>query len=127
MAVLYDHVIASFDTEIKPTGKVNWEIHHPKGPLGIPLPPRPIPHPGMTKLHHELHLVINGPDGSDVSKCVQSVVTGPLLAALIVAYDVTKGGLKAAEDAVLTPLQACLGQGFAANFNDYATLQIWDA
>jgi hypothetical protein len=119
MAVLYDNVVASYDDSVQPTGTIHW------GQTGG-LIPLPVPHVEMKKLHHELHLIISGPDGSDVSGCVRGAAFVGLLAGLITAY--TTGGLAlpAAEQAAIAALLACLGDKFQANFQDESHWVTWD-
>jgi len=128
VAVLYDHVLAAFDTEAQPTGKV--VIRYEGGQAGSlwppkpPIPPHPVPHPEMKKHHHEIHFIIQGPQGADVTHCVQSAVTAPLIAALVAAYTLGKD-VDAAEQPIKDALQTCLGQGFAVNFEDHDSWVTW--
>jgi hypothetical protein len=128
MAVLYDHVLAVFDTEAQPTGKV--VIGYEGGQSGSvwpprpPIPPHPVPHPEMKKHHHELHLIINGPDGSDVTHCVQTAVTAAQVTALVAAV-AAGAGWDAVKQSIEDSLQACLGQGFAANVEDHDSWPTW--
>ena len=119
MAVLYDHRVASFDDSIQPTGTIHW------GKSGG-LIPVPIPHVEMKKLHHELHLVINGPNGADVSNCVQNAAVVGLLTAVVVAYATGGAATAAAEAAFTGALEGCLGAHFSATFQDHSHWITWD-
>ena len=119
MARLYDHVIATYDDSIQPTGTIHW------GKSGG-LIPVPIPHVEMKKLHHELHLVIDGPDGADVSGCVQTAAFVGLLAGLLAAYATGGAGLAAAESAATEVLVGCLGSKFQARFDNQSHWITWD-
>ena len=105
MAVLHDHSIASLDDSQQPTGTIHWTQ---SGGL-IPVP---VSHVEMKKLHHELRLVINGPDGADVSACVNQAAFAGLLAGLVAAYVTGGAGIPAAEAAAITTLTNCLGNTF---------------
>jgi hypothetical protein len=119
MAVLLDHQIAAFDSGIRPTGAVHVK-------LSGGLIPVPVPHIEMTKTHHELHLIIEGPEGSDVTRCLQDATFAPLLPAIVTAYIAFGAGLSAAEDAALAPLRACLGNPITAQFVDQTAQVTWD-
>lgn len=119
MAVLYDHVIAPFDDSIQPTGTIHWT----KSGGFIPVP---IPHAEMKKLAHELHLIIEGPDGSDVGGCVQSAAFVGLLAGLVATCLTGGAALPAAEAAAVTMLLACLGDKFSARFDNQSHWVYWD-
>jgi hypothetical protein len=117
--LLYDHVIATFDDSIQPTGTIHW------GKSGG-LIPVPIPHVEMKKLHHELHLVIYGPNGADVSHCLQSAAVIGLIAGVVAAYTTGGAALPAAEAAFVAALEGCLGANFSATFNDQSHWITWD-
>jgi hypothetical protein len=119
MSVLYDHSIASFDDSIQPTGTIHWT-------QGGGLIPVPVPHVEMKKLHHELHLVINGPSGSDVSACINQAAFTGLLAGLVAAYVSGGAGIPAAETAAIATLTNCLGNTFQAKFDDHSDWVTWD-
>jgi hypothetical protein len=117
MKVLYDHVIASYDDGIQPTGNVHW---------GEKDESIPIPHIEMKKLHHELHLVINGPAGADVAPCFKNPAVVGLLGGI--GEEIVKGGagLFSEENAVIVALVNCLGDRFSAKFHDDSHWIKWD-
>ncbi len=119
MVVLYDQVVASFDDSIQPTGTIHW------GTSGG-LVPVPVPHVEMKKLHHELHLVINGPSGADVTNCIRSAAFVGLLAGVVAAYATAGAGIAAAEAVAITSLTACLGGQFNVGFQDNTQWITWD-
>ena len=119
MARLYDQVVATYDDSFQPTGTIHW------GNSGG-LIPVPIPHVEMKKLHHELHLVIDGPDGSDVSGCIQSAAFVGLIAGVVAGYATGGAALPAAEDAAVAALLGCLGGKSSASFEDNSHWITWD-
>ena len=80
----------------------------------------------MKKLHHELHLVIDGPVGADVNACVQNAAFVGMLAGLVAAYITGGAALPAAEEAAIAVLIGCLGDKFSARFNDHSDWVTWD-
>jgi hypothetical protein len=119
MPVLYDHVIARFDDSIQPTGTIHWG--QSGGLIKVP-----IPHVEMKKLAHELHLVISGPDGGDVTHCVQSGAVVGLIAAVVTAYVSGGAAIGAAEEAFKDALLLCLGANFSVRFDNQSHWVTWD-
>jgi len=115
MTLLYDSIVARFDDSIQPTGTIHWSGGFP-----------PVPHVEMKKLSHELHLVIEGPDGSDVTRCVTNAAIMGGLAAVVAAYCTGGAALPAAEAAFTSVLAQCLGDSFNVKFDDHSNWVFWD-
>jgi hypothetical protein len=107
MLNLYDQSIASYDD--------SFGVEDLNNPL----------HPRMHKLHHNLRMIIDGPDGTDIQGCIQSAATIGAIAAVIAAYT---GGIaaEAAESAVTEILKACLGASCSVSFKDDYNWVYWN-
>lgn len=119
MVTLYNNVIASYDDSQQPTGTIHWTT---SGGL-IPVP---VPHVEMKKLRHELRLIIEGPEGTDVSNCVQQAAFVGLLAGIVAAYLAGGVGVAAGEEAAITVLTACLGSKCNVRFDNSSEWITWD-
>ena len=119
MTVLYDHVIASYDDSQQPTGTIHWI--QSGGFISVP-----VPHVEMKKLAHELRLVIEGPDGTDVIGCVQQAAFVGLLAGVVAGYLTGGAGIAAGEEAAVEMLTACLGSKCTARFDNDSHWVTWD-
>ena len=109
MGTVYDQSIASFDDSFQPTG-VEWD--------GI------VPHMKMKKLHHDLHLVIDGPDGADIKKCLVGAAEAGMVA-VVSAYITGGTAIVAAEGIFLGVLGGCLGADFSARLDDRSHWVNW--
>ncbi|EMN1925683.1 hypothetical protein RVV18_000026 [Burkholderia ambifaria] len=107
MATLYDKVIASYDD--------SFGVENLDNPL----------HPKMHKLHHDLRMVIDGPDGKDVSNCLGQAAIVGAIAAVIAAYT---GGAAAAlaEQAATETLIGCLGADCSIGFPSTTNWIYWN-
>jgi hypothetical protein len=74
----------------------------------------------VKKLHHDQHLVIDGPDGAAVGHCLQDATVAAGLAAVVAAFVTAGAALPAAEQAFQNVLLACLGGGFSMHFDDHS-------
>ena len=113
MAVLVDDVIASFDDSFQPTGATKFD---------------PWPHVQMKKLHHELHLIIEGPDDGAAAarNCLNQALAAGLIAAVGTAFlGVGLGATAAAWEAASATLINCLGGNFNARLDDRSHWEEW--
>jgi hypothetical protein len=107
MATLYDQVIASYDD--------SFGIENIDNPL----------HPKMHKLHHDLRMVIAGPDGKGVQNCLGQAAIVGAIAAVIAAY--TGGAAAAAaEEAAKDTLLGCLGADCEVSFPNTSHWIYWN-
>lgn len=105
--VIVRQSLAAFDDSFQPTGTIHW---HNDGPFGTPTP-----HVEMKKLHHELTLVVEGPDEARIRSCINQAIAAGLIAAIAAAFATGGLALQAAISAALTALTACLGNNFSAD------------
>jgi hypothetical protein len=95
-------------------------------PMGIPIPPHPVPHVEMKKHHHDYHLVISGKEGADVTKCVQSSITSQLITAFITAAAAAQGhSTQNLAGPLINAVKTCLGQDFTVEVKDQDGWVTW--
>ena len=113
MPVLIDDVIASYDDSFQPTGGTRFD---------------PWPHMEMKKLHHELHLVVEGPENTtDAARgCVNRAMSAGLIAAVGTAFlGVGLGATQAAWEAASAALIDCLGDAYSIRLDDHSDFVTW--
>jgi hypothetical protein len=108
--VIHRQTIASFDDSIQPTGRTKWD---------------PWPHLEMKKLHHELELVVEGPDEAQIISCIKKAAAAGLIAAIVAAFVTGGAALPAAISAFLTELERCLGNKFSARVDNHSHWVYW--
>lgn len=113
MAILVNDVIGSYDDSFQPTGNTKFD---------------PWPHAEMKKLHHELHLVIEGPDegAAAARNCLNQAASLGLIAAIGAAFlGIGLGATDAAWKAASAVLTNCLGSTFSARLEDQSHWETW--
>lgn len=108
--VIYRQVIASFDDSFQPTGRTKFD---------------PWPHIEMKKLHHELELIIEGPDEQKIRDCVTRAAAAGLIAAIVAAFATGGAALPAAISAFLAALESCLGNSFTVRIENHSHWVYW--
>ncbi|MGY3695007.1 hypothetical protein ACVIGA_005087 [Bradyrhizobium sp. USDA 3240] len=108
--VIHRQIIASFDDSFQPTGRTKFD---------------PWPHLEMKKLHHELELVVEGPDEQKIKDCVARAAAAGLIAAIIAAFATGGAAMPAAISAFLAALQTCLGNNFIARIDNHSHWEYW--
>lgn len=108
--VIHRQIIASFDDSFQPTGRTKFD---------------PWPHLEMKKLHHELELVVEGPDESKIKDCIARAAAAGLIAAIIAALATGGAALPAAISAFLAALQNCLGNHFTVRIDNHSHWEYW--
>ena len=114
----YGHVIVSrelgaFEDSFQPTGRTkfgNW-----KHPVSAE----------MKKLHHDLVLVVEGPDEGKIHSCVNEAVAAGLIAAIAAAFATGGAALPAAIAAFLASLEECLGAAYTARVDNSSHWEYW--
>ena len=112
MPTLVDHIIGNYEDSFQPTGGVK----------GFP------PHFEWKKLHHDLHIVIDGPANgmSAALDCLNKAVGAGLLAGVLAAFGT--GGLAAANvafAAASASFTTCLGNQYQVRLNDSSYWITW--
>lgn len=108
--VIVRQIIASFDDSIQPTGRTRFD---------------PWPHIEMKKLHHELELIVEGPDEAKIRDCIQKAIAAGLIAAILAAFITGGAALPAAISTFLAELHRCLGNGFSARVENHSHWIYW--
>jgi hypothetical protein len=108
--VIHRQTIATFDDSIQPTGRTKFD---------------PWPHLEMKKLHHELELIVEGPDEAQIVSCIRKAAAAGLIAAIVAAFITGGAALPAAISAFLTELKNCLGDTFTARVDNHSHWEYW--
>jgi hypothetical protein len=108
--VIINQHIASYDDSFQPTGATKFD---------------PWPHIQMKKLHHDLTLVVEGPDEARIRDCINKALAAGLIAAIVAACATLGAALPAAISAFLKMLTACLGSGFTVRMEDRSHWEYW--
>ena len=121
MAILFNHSISSYDDSHQPTGTVHWRND---GPFGLPNP-----HPEWKRLHHELFLIIEGPDDlrDAVIGCINQGAVAAALAVLAAAFlGAGLGATGPAFEAFRAVFTACIGSALEVRIEDHSDWIFWD-
>lgn len=102
--------LASYDDSIQPTGATKFD---------------PWPHLEMKKLHHNLVLIVEGPDEAHIRDCINKAIAAGLIAAIIAACATLGAALPAAISAFMKALGLCLGAGFTVKVEDQSHWVYW--
>ena len=102
--------LASYDDSIQPTGATKFD---------------PWPHLEMKKLHHNLVLIVEGPDEAHIRDCINKAIAAGLIAAIIAACATLGAALPAAIAAFMKALGLCLGAGFTVKVEDQSHWVYW--
>ncbi|MDP2372451.1 hypothetical protein [Reyranella sp.] len=102
--------LASYDDSIQPTGATRFD---------------PWPHFEMKKLHHNLVLIVEGPDEAHILDCINKAIAAGLLAAIVAACATLGAALPAAISAFMKALGLCLGAGFTVKVEDQSHWVYW--
>jgi hypothetical protein len=108
--VIVQQHLASYDDSFQPTGNTKFD---------------PWPHAQMKKLHHDLVLIVSGPDAARIRSCIDKAVTAGLLAAIIAAISSLGAALPAAIAAFLAELESCLGNSFSVRIENQSHWEYW--
>jgi hypothetical protein len=108
-AIVQRH-LGSYDDSFQPTGRVKFD---------------PFPHVEMKKLHHDLTLIVTGPDEARIRSCINEAIAAGLLAAIVAALATLGAALPAAISAFLARLEGCLGQSFSARIENQSHWEYW--
>ncbi len=108
--VIVKRDLASYDDSIQPTGGTKFD---------------PWPHFEMKKLHHNLVLIIEGPDEAQIKDCVAKAIAAGLIAAIVAACVTLGAALPTATAALIKVLTACLGRGFTVKIEDQSHWEYW--
>ena len=117
--VIVKHHLGSYDDSTQPTGTIHWKND---GPFGIPNP-----HIEMKKLHHDVDIVIEGPDQEKIEACLKQALTAGVLAAI--AGAIATGGLGGASAGIAAAqaaLISCLGAAFSVRIDTSSHWIFWD-
>lgn len=79
----------------------------------------------MKKLRHELTLVIEGPDASEIHNCINSALGAGLVAAIIAVYATGGAALHSAIGAFVAQLQSCLSTHYTVKIEDKSHWIYW--
>jgi len=108
-AIVQQH-LASYDDSFQPTGNTKFD---------------PWPHAQMKKLHHDLVLIVSGPDEARIRSCINKAVAAGLLAAIVAAISTLGAALPAAISAFLAELENCLGNSFGVRIENQSHWEYW--
>jgi hypothetical protein len=107
--IVQQHLI-SYDDSIQPTGRTKFD---------------PLPHFEMKKLHHDLVLIVTGPDEARIRACIQRAIGEGLLAAIVAAVATLGAALPAAIAAFIASLEGCLGSSFEVRVENQSHWEYW--
>jgi hypothetical protein len=108
--VIVQQHLASYDDSIQPTGRTKFD---------------PWPHFEMKKLHHDLVLIVSGPDEAKIRTCINQAIAAGLLAAIIAAISTFGAALPAAISAFIASLEGCLGNSFSVRIENQSHWEYW--
>ena len=108
--VIVQQHLASYDDSFQPTGNTKFD---------------PWPHAEMKKLHHDLVLIVSGPDEARIRSCINKAVAAGLLAAIVAAISTLGAALPTAISAFLAELESCLGNSFSVRIENQSHWEYW--
>lgn len=108
--VIVKESLGSYDDSFQPTGNTKFD---------------PWPHIEMKKLHHDLVLIVEGPDDQKIRDCIAKAAAAGLVAAIVAALITGGAALAAAISAFIAALEQCLGSAFTVRVEDQSHWIYW--